>query len=83
MQHGRDEALVVHVHVGENARHRERVGHIGLTTASSLPVMCLFGEKIRAIDVIGLLGIEIATQGGIEGLNGFHINLWPLPEMPA
>ena len=67
----------------ENARHRKRVGHIGLTAASTLSVMRLLGEKIGAIDVIGLLGIEIATQGGIEGLNGFHINLWPLPQMPA
>jgi hypothetical protein len=49
------------------------MGYIGLAAAPALAVVGLFGVIVGAIDVVGLLRVEITTQGGIEGIQGLHI----------
>ncbi len=43
---------MVHVHIGEDIGHRQRVGNVGLTGAPDLPV-------------VRLLGIVIGTAHGV------------------
>ncbi len=52
VQQCRDQALMVHVHIGEDIGHRQRVGNVGLTGAPDLPV-------------VRLLGIVIGTAHGV------------------
>ena len=72
VQHGRHQALVVHVHIGEDAGHCQRMGYVLFTTAAKLAEMGLFREVVGALYVVGLLGVEITAQGGVEGINGLH-----------
>jgi hypothetical protein len=65
MQHGCDQALVVHVHVGEDASDSKGVAYIRIATVSLLPIMRLLGKEVGAIYVVGLLGVEVTTEGDI------------------
>jgi hypothetical protein len=56
---------VVHVHVGEDASDSKRMAYIGIATVSLLPIMRLLGKKVGAIYVVGLLGVEVTTEGDI------------------
>ena len=59
VQHRRHQALVVHVHLGENGRHGQRVCYIGLATAPKLPVMGLLGEEVGALDLVALVRAKV------------------------
>src|SRR3990167_5314551 len=50
MQHRRHQALMVHVHVGKNVRHRKRMRDVRLTAAAALAVVGLFGVEVRSAD---------------------------------
>ena len=52
---------MVHVHVGEDAGHGQRMGHIGFTTAANLAVVGLLGKIVGASDLTGLLWIQVAA----------------------
>ena len=62
VQHGRHQALMVHVHVGEDAGHGQRVGYVGLATAAALPIVGLFGVEIGAPDQVDLFGAKVGRQ---------------------
>jgi len=51
------------VHVGENAGDCQRVGYVVFTTAPQLAEMCLFGEVVGALYVVGLVGAKVAPEG--------------------
>ena len=62
VQHGRHQALMVHVHVGEDAGHGQRVGHVGLAAAAALPIVGLFGVEIGATNQVDLFGAQVGRQ---------------------
>ncbi|MNZ54102.1 hypothetical protein D3C78_719940 [compost metagenome] len=62
VQHGRHQALMVHVHVGEDAGHGQRMGHIGLAAAAALPIVCLFGVEIGPANQVDLFGAQVGRQ---------------------
>ncbi|KPW26109.1 Uncharacterized protein ALO83_04869 [Pseudomonas cannabina pv. alisalensis] len=68
MQHRSHQALMVHVHVGKNIGHRERVGYIGFAAATALAVVGLFGIEIRSADQIDLVFAEVGRQSVGEGV---------------
>ena len=72
VQHGGHQALVIHVHVGQNPCDRQRMGNIGLTTAPQLPKVGLLGEVVGAFYLVGLFGAKIAPEGRVEGIYGLH-----------
>lgn len=55
VQHGRHQALMVHVHVGKNIRHRKRVRDVRLAAAAALAVVGLFGVEIGSADQVDLV----------------------------
>jgi len=59
MQHRGHQALMVHVHVGKNIRHRKRVRDVRLAAATALTVMGLFGVEIRSADQVDLVIAEV------------------------
>lgn len=59
MQHRRHQALMVHVHVGKNIRHRKRMRDVRLTAAAALAVVGLFGVEIRSADQVDLVVAEV------------------------
>ena len=72
VQHGGHQALVIHVHVGEDAGDGEGVGDVGLAAAPDLAEMGLLGEIVGATHLLRLVGVQVAAQGGIKGINGLH-----------
>ena len=62
VQHGGHQALVVHVHVGEDAGDGQWVGYVGFTAAPELPQVGLLGKVIGAFYVIALLRVEITAE---------------------
>ena len=72
VQHGSHQALMVHVHIGENAGHGQRVCYVVFTTAPTLAEMGLLGKVVGALYVVGLLGVEIAAKCGVKDINGLH-----------
>jgi hypothetical protein len=72
VEHRRHETLVVHVHVGEDARHGEGVSDVGFAGAALLPEMRLFGVVVGAPHLRGLLRIQVGAQGGVEGVYRLH-----------
>src|SRR5450830_568185 len=59
MEHGRHQALMVHVHVGKNIGHRQRMRDVGFAAATALTVMGLFGVEVRPADQVDLVGAEV------------------------
>src|SRR5450830_1199338 len=59
MQHRSHQALMVHVHVGQNIGHRKRMGDIRLAAAAALAVVGLFGVEIRSADQVDLVWAEV------------------------
>src|SRR5450830_2105969 len=59
MQHRGHQALMVHVHVGQNIGHRKRMGDIRLAAAAALAVVGLFGVEIRSADQVDLVWAEV------------------------
>jgi len=59
MQHRGHQALMVHVHVGQDIRHRKRMGDVRLTASAALAVVGLFGVEIRSADQVNLVGAEV------------------------
>ncbi|RMO04789.1 hypothetical protein ALQ48_06206 [Pseudomonas coronafaciens pv. zizaniae] len=68
MQHRGHQALMVHVHVSKNIGHRKRVGDVGLTAATALAIVGLFGVEIRSADQIDLVLAEVGRQSVGEGV---------------
>src|SRR5690606_30032978 len=62
VQHGRHQALMVHVHVGKDVRHRQRVGHVGFAAAAALAVVRLLGIEVGATDQIDLIVGQVAGE---------------------
>ena len=61
VQHGGGEALVIHVHIGKDIGHCQRMGDIGFTAATCLASVGLLGIKIGAADHINLVRVEISA----------------------
>ena len=59
MQHRSHQALMVHVHVGQNICHRKRMRDIRLTATAALAVVGLFGVEIRSADQVDLVWAEV------------------------
>ncbi|MCY1171815.1 hypothetical protein D9M73_119380 [compost metagenome] len=59
MQHGRHQALMVHVHVGKNIRHCKGMRDIRLAATAALAVVGLFGVEIRSADQVDLVFAEV------------------------
>ncbi len=59
MQHRGHQALMVHVHVGEDVGYRERMGDVGFTAAPALTVVGLLGVEICTTDQIDLIRAEV------------------------
>jgi hypothetical protein len=59
MQHGRHQALMVHMHVGKNIRNREWVRDVRLTAAAALAIVSLFGVEVRSADQVDLVLAEV------------------------
>ncbi|RMS61260.1 hypothetical protein ALP63_05250 [Pseudomonas syringae pv. aceris] len=68
MQHRSHQALMVHVHVGKNVRHRKGMGDVGFTAATALAIVGLFGVEIRSADQIDLVLAEVGRQSVGEGV---------------
>ena len=62
VQHGRHQALMVHVHVGENGGNRQGVGNVGLAAAAALPFVGLFSVVIGAPYQIHLLRRQVIGE---------------------
>ena len=72
MQHGRHQALMVHMHVGKDIGHCQRVRDIRLATASALAVVGLFCVEVRPADQIDLVRAEVRRQAIGEGVYARH-----------
>ena len=72
VQHGRHKALVVHVHVGEDAGDREGMGDVGFAAAALLAVVRLLGVVVGAPHQRALLRIQIGAQRSVKGVYGLH-----------
>lgn len=59
VQHGRHQTLMVHMHVREDVRYRERMGNVGFATATFLAIVGLFCVKISPLHQIDLGSIQI------------------------
>src|SRR5690606_16479939 len=62
VQHRRHQALVVHVHVGEDAGNGEGMRDVGFAGAPALAGMRLFGVEVGPADQIDLVFGEIAAE---------------------
>ena len=83
MQHRRDQALVIHVHVSEDLGHGQGVRDVGLTAAPALAKVRLLCVEVGALNVVGLFGVEVGLERGAEGLYGMHCCHWPqAPGLP-
>ena len=56
------------MHVGEDPSDSKGMAYIRIATVSLLPIMRLLGKKVGAIYVVSLLGVEVTTEGDIEGI---------------
>ena len=72
VQHSGHQALMVHVHVGQDAGHGQRVGHVGLAATAALTIVRLFGVEIGPADQIDLVGAEVGRQPFGEGFYTRH-----------
>ena len=72
VQHGGHQALMVHVHVGQDAGHGQWVGDVGLATAAELAVVGLLGEVVGALDLVGLIRAQVGLRRVVEGIDRFH-----------
>src|SRR5690606_20768826 len=70
MQHRGHQALMVHVHVGEDVGYREGVGDVGFTAAPTLAVMGLLGVEIGTADQVDLVWAEVGRQAIREVVYG-------------
>ncbi len=50
---------MVHVHVGKNIGHRQRVRDVGFAAAAALAVVGLFCVEVRPADQVDLVGTEV------------------------
>src|SRR5690606_5892745 len=71
----RHQALVVHVHVGEDIGDRQRVGNVWIAGAPVLAFVGLLGEVVGARYLGDLVVVEITLQALDEIMNGGHGNL--------
>lgn len=72
VQHGGHQALMVHVHVGEDIGDGERVGNVGLAGAAPLAVVGLLGVVEGALDLLNLVVREIAAEAIGQVIDGEH-----------
>ncbi|MNC14120.1 hypothetical protein D3C75_618860 [compost metagenome] len=68
VQHGGHQALMVHVHVGEDAGDGQRMGDVGFAAAPALAVVGLLGVVVGAADQIDLIRGEVAAEPVGEGV---------------
>jgi len=62
VQDGRGDAVVIHVHLGQDAGHSDGMGDVGLTGEALLTVVRLGAEQIGLIDLADLVRLEIGFQ---------------------
>jgi hypothetical protein len=72
MQHRGHQALMVHVHVGKNIRHRQGMGDVGFAATSALAVVGLFGVEVGTPDQIDLVAAEVGRKSIGEGVYARH-----------
>ena len=72
VQHGRHQALMVHVHVGEDAGNRQRMGHVGLAAAATLAIVGLLGVEVGPANQVDLFGAQVSRQPFGEGFYTRH-----------
>ncbi|MND92722.1 hypothetical protein D3C80_848920 [compost metagenome] len=72
MEHGRHQALMVHVHVGEDACHRQRMRDVGFTATTALAIVGLFGVEVRSAHQVDLVCAEVGRQAIGEGVYARH-----------
>ena len=63
VQHGRHQALMVHVHVGEDIGYGKGMGNVRLAAASGLAVVGLLGVEIGAPDQVDLIRLKVIAKG--------------------
>jgi len=66
VQHGRDQGLVVHVHLGQDAGDFERMLYIGLTALARLPFMRIGAEAVGMPDLADLIRVQVGTHAATE-----------------
>ncbi|MNZ73678.1 hypothetical protein D3C78_921000 [compost metagenome] len=74
MQHRGHQALMVHVHVGEDAGYSQRMGDVGFAAAAALPVMGLLGIEVGSAHQVDLVGAEVGRKSfgkGVYARQGF------------
>ena len=72
MQHRSHQALMVHVHVCQDARHSQRVGDVGFAAAAALAVVGLFGVEVGAADQVNLVVVEVGRKSAGEDVYARH-----------
>ena len=75
VQHGRHQALVIQVHVGEDAGDCQRMNNVGFTTAPTLAVMGLLGVVVSPAHLLDLLAAEVMRQSFGQGIKSGHEGL--------
>ncbi len=75
MQHGRHQALMVHVHAGQNIGNRQWVSHIGLATLASLAIVGLLSVEIGTPNPSDLLRDQILFEAMGKGVYRRHQHL--------
>jgi hypothetical protein len=70
VQQRRHKTLVVHVHAGQHPSHCQRMGDIGLSTASYLPIVGLLGKEIGALYLQDLGFMQVVAQLLLERPKG-------------
>jgi hypothetical protein len=70
MQQRCRKALRVHVHVGEDAGHRERVTDVRVAVLAELAFVRFAGEVIGVANEFYLFGWQVAFEALAEALNG-------------
>jgi hypothetical protein len=68
VQHRGHQALMVHVHVGEDVGDGERVGDVGFAAAAALAVVGLLGVEVGAADQVDLIRGQVGRESVGEGI---------------
>ena len=72
VQHGGHQALMIHVHVGEDAGHGQRMGHVGFATAAALAIVRLFGVEVGPAYQVDLVMAEVGRKSVGESVYTSH-----------
>ena len=72
MQKCGHQALMVHMHIGQDARYRKRVVDVGFTRFSKLSCVGMLGKVVGTFDLFNLVRSQIVSELRREGLDGLH-----------